>query len=124
MLPEAIRTEEELNEVLSRPRPVLVEFMKTLHNPLVILGAGGKMGPTLALLAQRAAKAAGAPMDIVSVSVILITILQWLIIGRLNQNIRAERMGMSCWMGCTDCGRPRRSGWNASRSGIEKSVRR
>jgi hypothetical protein len=68
MLPGIIRTEDELIEVMSRPRPVLVEFMRTLHQPLVILGAGGKMGPTLALLAHRAAQQAGQPVDIIAVS--------------------------------------------------------
>ena len=35
---------------------------------LVILGAGGKMGPSLAVLAQRAATAAGKPLQVVAVS--------------------------------------------------------
>ena len=62
-LPERIATEDELNEVLTRPRGVLVEFARTLKSPLVVLGAGGKMGPTLAVLAQRAAQAAGHPLE-------------------------------------------------------------
>ena len=68
MLPESIQSEEQLEEVMTRPRPVLVEFMRTLSSPLVILGAGGKMGPTLAVLARRAADAAGLPLEIVAVS--------------------------------------------------------
>jgi nucleoside-diphosphate-sugar epimerase len=54
--------------VMTRPRPVLVEFMRTLPSPLLILGAGGKMGPTLAILARRAADAAGNPLEIIAVS--------------------------------------------------------
>ncbi len=68
MLPDAIRSEEELTEVMTRPRPVLVEFMRTLTSPLVILGAGGKMGPTLAILARRAVQAAGSSLEIIAVS--------------------------------------------------------
>ena len=68
MLPDTIRNEEELVDVMTRPRPVLVEFMHTLSSPLLILGAGGKMGPTLAILARRAADAAGNPMDVIAVS--------------------------------------------------------
>jgi nucleoside-diphosphate-sugar epimerase len=68
MLPETIQTEEELTEVMTRPRPVLVEFMRTLTSPLVILGAGGKMGPTLAVLAQRAVREAGSSLEIFAVS--------------------------------------------------------
>jgi hypothetical protein len=63
-----IRTEDELTEVMTRPRRQLIEFMPTLKSPLVILGAGGKMGPTLAILARRAADAAHCPLDIVAVS--------------------------------------------------------
>lgn len=67
-LPPVIRTESELEVVLTRPSAALVEFIKTLSSPLLILGAGGKMGPTLAVLARRAAEAAGLALDIVAVS--------------------------------------------------------
>jgi nucleoside-diphosphate-sugar epimerase len=65
---DPINTEEQLDEMLTRPRPVLVEFIRTLDSPLVILGAGGKMGPTLAWLARRAAAASGHALDIFAVS--------------------------------------------------------
>jgi hypothetical protein len=68
MPPEIIRTEEELEDVMTQPRPVLVEFMRTLSGPLLILGAGGKMGPTLAILARRAADEAGNSLEIIAVS--------------------------------------------------------
>jgi nucleoside-diphosphate-sugar epimerase len=67
-LPDLIETEEQLDEVLTRPRPVLIEFMRQVRGPLVILGAGGKMGPTLARLARRAADQAGRPLDNIAVS--------------------------------------------------------
>ena len=67
-IPDLINTEEELDEQLTHPRPVLLDFIRTLNNPLVILGAGGKMGPTLAWLARRAAEAAGHALDIIAVS--------------------------------------------------------
>jgi len=63
-----MNTEAELDDVLTRPRPVLVEFMRTVKSPLVILGAGGKMGPTLAVLARRAAEAAQHSLRVVAVS--------------------------------------------------------
>jgi len=63
-----VKTETELEDALTRPRPVLVEFIRSLQDPLVILGAGGKMGPTLAVLARRAADAAGHRLRIVAVS--------------------------------------------------------
>ena len=66
--PDLIDTEDTLDNVLTRPRPVLVDFIRTLSSPLIILGAGGKMGPTFAWLARRAALAAGHALDIVAVS--------------------------------------------------------
>lgn len=66
--PELISTEARLDEVLTRPRPVLTDFIRTVSSPLVILGAGGKLGPSLAVLARRAAEAAGHALDIIAVS--------------------------------------------------------
>src|SRR5437899_7784333 len=67
-LPEIIETEEALDEVLTRPRAELLQFIQDVRSPLVILGAGGKMGPTLAVLARRAADQAGHKLDIIAVS--------------------------------------------------------
>jgi len=66
--PESIQTETQLEELLTTPGPALVEFIKTVPGPLLVLGAGGKMGPTLAALARRAAELAGHKLDIVAVS--------------------------------------------------------
>ena len=67
-LPETVGSEEALDELLTRPRPELVQFIRTVRSPLVILGAGGKMGPSLAVLARRAAEQAGRKLEIVAVS--------------------------------------------------------
>ena len=67
-LPRNIETEEQLDEILTRPRAKLVEFIKTVRSPLIILGAGGKMGPTLALLALRAAEEACHKLDVIALS--------------------------------------------------------
>lgn len=63
-----IKTEEELDQMLTLPRPVLVDFIRQVQSPLVILGAGGKMGPTLAVLARRAALQAAYDLEVVAVS--------------------------------------------------------
>src|SRR5262245_33890140 len=68
ILPASIQSEVELDELLTRPRPELVSFVRTLQSPLVVLGAGGKMGPTLAVLARRAAAEAGHPLEVIAVS--------------------------------------------------------
>jgi nucleoside-diphosphate-sugar epimerase len=51
----APRSEEELDELLSRPSPALAAALAAAPGDLVILGAGGKMGPSLARMAKRAA---------------------------------------------------------------------
>jgi nucleoside-diphosphate-sugar epimerase len=51
---EAPRDEGELEEHLSRPTPALQRLLATVPGPLVVLGAGGKMGPSLARMAKRA----------------------------------------------------------------------
>ena len=48
-------TEADLDELLSRPTAALIEELAELPGDILILGVGGKMGPTLARLARRAA---------------------------------------------------------------------
>jgi len=67
-MPEPINTEAELEDALTQPRPELIEFIRSVSSPLIILGAGGKMGPTLAVLARRAAEVAKHPLEIIAVS--------------------------------------------------------
>jgi len=63
-----IETEVALDEELTAPRPVLIDAIRELRSPLVILGAGGKMGPSLAVLARRAAEIAGHELEVIAVS--------------------------------------------------------
>src|ERR1035437_6548756 len=51
-------TIEELEDELSRPSEADVEFLRQLEGNILILGAAGKMGPSLARLCRRAADAA------------------------------------------------------------------
>jgi len=67
-LPLEIKSEEELEDVLTQPAPALVQSISRITSPLVILGAGGKMGPTLAALAKRAADQARHNLDVIAVS--------------------------------------------------------
>ena len=54
-LPERIADVAALEDILSRPDPALVADLARVDGDLLILGAGGKMGPSLARLARRAA---------------------------------------------------------------------
>lgn len=57
-----------LDDLLSHPTEALVQAMETVRGDLVILGAGGKMGPSLARLTRRATRARGVRRRIVAVS--------------------------------------------------------
>jgi nucleoside-diphosphate-sugar epimerase len=46
--------EAELEEVMTRPTPALSADLARAQGDIMVLGAGGKMGPTLARLARRA----------------------------------------------------------------------
>ncbi len=75
-LPDTIDTVEQLEEVLSRPCPRLVEFMKSLDGDIMILGAGGKIGPTMARTAKRAIDAAGVEKKVIAVDVMPLSALE------------------------------------------------
>src|SRR3954467_2047941 len=51
-----IDSEDQLDELLSRPPAAVVELFARLDGDLLVLGAGGKMGPSLARMAARAGK--------------------------------------------------------------------
>lgn len=63
-----IRNEAQLDEALSAPSPALVEDMKRLEGDVMILGAGGKVGPTLSVMAMRAVRQSGVPRRVTAVS--------------------------------------------------------
>ena len=52
-----IANEQQLDELLSRPSDADIAAMAALDGDLLILGVAGKMGPTLAMRARRAAPA-------------------------------------------------------------------
>jgi nucleoside-diphosphate-sugar epimerase len=54
-LPECFRDVEHLEDVMTTPSPGVLADFSTIGGDLVILGAGGKIGPTLARLAKRSA---------------------------------------------------------------------
>ena len=58
----------ELEEQLSRPTEADASAMSALDGDLLILGVGGKMGPSLARLARRAGDMAGTRKRIVAVA--------------------------------------------------------
>jgi nucleoside-diphosphate-sugar epimerase len=63
-----INTVEELEERLSSPTDEDVAAVSGLPGDILILGAGGKMGPTLAMLARRAIVQARAKKRVIAVA--------------------------------------------------------
>jgi nucleoside-diphosphate-sugar epimerase len=63
-----INTEQQLEDVLSRPNEGDRELMRELDGDLLILGVGGKMGPSLARRARRAADEIGATKRVIAVA--------------------------------------------------------
>lgn len=54
-----ITSEDQLEDALSAPSPSLAEDLAAADGDIVVLGAGGKMGPSLCRMARRALDAAG-----------------------------------------------------------------
>jgi len=59
---------DKLDDNLSEPGPDTVETLRDVPGDIVLLGAGGKMGPSLARMARRASDMAGIRRRIVAVS--------------------------------------------------------
>ena len=59
---------QELDEQLSEPRAETITALAGCSGDLMILGAGGKMGPTLARMAKRALDAGGGSRRVLAVS--------------------------------------------------------
>ncbi len=61
-------TEEKLDQLLTTPSDALVEDVKKIKGDIMVLGAGGKMGPTLCVLAKNAIQKAGIEKRVIAVS--------------------------------------------------------
>jgi len=67
-IPETIRNEEELEAFLATPYAATADMMKRLDGDIMVLGAGGKMGPSLTRLAKQACRDAGVDKRVIGVS--------------------------------------------------------
>ncbi len=61
-------TVDPLDDLLSTPDEQVVQTMAELDRDIVVLGVGGKMGPTLARMAKRASDEAGINRRVIGVS--------------------------------------------------------
>jgi nucleoside-diphosphate-sugar epimerase len=63
-----IETVDQLEDLLSAPTPGVNETFQKLDGDVIVLGVAGKMGPTLARMARRAADVVGKPRRIIGVA--------------------------------------------------------
>ena len=63
-----IKTEAQLESYLSTPTAEVIAAVAALEGDILILGVGGKMGPTLAKQAKRAIDSAGIAKKVIGVS--------------------------------------------------------
>ncbi|MGO4544963.1 NAD-dependent epimerase/dehydratase family protein [Paenibacillus sp. 2TAB23] len=63
-----MRTIEQLEAKLAEPSEAIINDMKALKGDILLLGVGGKMGPSLARLLMNAIKAAGLNKKVIGVS--------------------------------------------------------
>ena len=68
LLPERIDSIDALEDLLSRPTPEVIDAMRRIEGDILLLGVGGKIGPSLARMARRASDMAGVPRRIVGVA--------------------------------------------------------
>jgi len=65
---DSINDVEQLEDLLSAPTPGVVEAMRRLRGDVLILGVGGKMGPSLARMIKRASTEANVQRRVIGVS--------------------------------------------------------
>lgn len=63
-----IESTTDLDDRLSEPSPGVIETLARLPGDLMLLGVGGKMGPTLARMARRASDVAGVRRRVIGVA--------------------------------------------------------
>lgn len=65
---DQVQNVDQLEQLLSEPTDYAIDTLAQLKGDLIILGVGGKMGPTLAMMAKRASDAAGVNRRVIGVS--------------------------------------------------------
>jgi len=61
-------SDDAVDELLSRPTPELLQTLEQISGDIMILGVGGKMGPTLAMMARRALDQLGRKDKVIGVA--------------------------------------------------------
>jgi len=67
-LPDSIPSVDELDGLLSKPTAGVIETLARLDGDILVLGVGGKMGPTLARMAAAGSREAGVKRRVIGVA--------------------------------------------------------
>ena len=67
-LPTTISDDRHLEQELSEPSEAAIRSMQQIEGDVLLLGAGGKMGPSLARMVRRASDAAKVTRKVIAVS--------------------------------------------------------
>lgn len=102
MKAERIENEEQLEAQLSRPYPETVEALGSIEGDFLVLGAGGKMGPTLCRLLKNACAVAGGRRRIYAVSRFSDPQVRDRLEGTGVQTIRADLIDRSAYAALPD----------------------
>jgi nucleoside-diphosphate-sugar epimerase len=63
-----VENEQQLEDLLATPNQSDIEMLRRLSGDIIILGAAGKMGPSLARRIKHAVNASGRPRNVIAVS--------------------------------------------------------
>ncbi len=91
-----IKTETQLESYLSEPTDEVIASMAALEGDILILGVGGKMGPTLAKQAKRAIDLAGITKKVIGVSRFSTPSVQAGLHGAGIETIAADLLSEEC----------------------------
>ncbi|MGD9128615.1 MAG: NAD(P)-dependent oxidoreductase [Planctomycetia bacterium] len=67
-LPESIQDVEQLDKMLSQPWPKTIEYLRDLDGDIMVIGATGKIGPSITRCIKRAIDASGSPKRVFAVA--------------------------------------------------------
>ena len=97
-------TVEALEDELSRPSAAVGEALATTDGDIVVLGAGGKVGPTLVRMIRRALDEAGSSRRVLAVSRWSDAEVRDRVAGWGVEPISADLSDPGCWEGLPDAG--------------------
>ncbi len=98
-----IHNTAELDELLSRPSQTTITSISRLDGDLLVLGAGGKMGPSLAKMARRALEASGKANRVIAASRFSDRVVQQDLTDSGIETIQCDLLDQEAVLGLPDC---------------------